>query len=103
VPAGSKFLSARTQLGNATYLLAGLFAFNLTRELQMQNTKPERRTTRNRATLWVFERVDTIRKTILQRAGRLSRPSGTATLTFCAGRNIKQKVLQFMNALNTAA
>ncbi len=97
------YVPVRTQLGNATYLLAGLFAFNLTRELQMQNTTIERRTTRNRATLWEFERVDTIRKTILQRAGRLSRPSGKTTLTFCAGKNLKNRIRELMRALNAAA
>ena len=52
-------------LGIVTYLLAGLFAFNLTRELH----KRQRATTRNRATLWTFEKVDTVRKTLLQWAG----------------------------------
>ena len=93
----------RTQLGNATYLLAGLFAFNLTKELQMTTTQPERRSTRQRATLWAFERVDTIRKTILQRAGRLSRPAGTFTLTFCSGKALKERILGFMRSLETAA
>jgi len=97
------YVPVRTQLGNATYLLAGLFAFNLTRELQMQNKQPERNTTRNRATLWTFERVDTIRKSILQRAGRLSRPSGTITLTFCAGKNLRVRILEFIQSLDTAA
>jgi len=78
------YVPVRTQLGKATYLLAALFAFNLTRELQMQNREPDRNATRNRATLWFFEKVDTIRRTTLQRAGRLSRPTGRLTLTFCA-------------------
>lgn len=96
-------IPVRTRYGNATYLLAGLFAFNLTRELQMQTQAPERNTTGNRATLWVFEKVDTVRRTIVQRAGRLSRPRGKLTLTFCAGRNLKKRVEDYLNALNTAA
>lgn len=97
------YVPVRTQLGNVTYLLAGLFAFNLTRELQMQNQERQRATTRKRATLWTFEKVDTIRKTLLQRAGRLSRPSGKLTLTFCSGRNLKQKILGMLDSLQTAA
>lgn len=97
------YVPVRTQRGNETYLLAGLFAFNLTRELQMQSQEPERHTTRNRATLWGFQRVDTIRKTILQRAGRLSRPAGTFTLTFCAGKELRHRVLHFMKSLDIAA
>lgn len=96
------YVPVRTRLGNATYLLAGLFAFNLTRELQMQAAAPTRRTTRQRSTLWVFERVDTIRKTILQRAARLSCPAGRPTLTFCSGKALKQRVLAFIQSLNTA-
>lgn len=97
------YVPVRTQLGNVTYLLAGLFAYNLTRELQMQNQERQRTTTRNRATLWSFEKVDTIRKTILQRAGRLSRPSGKLTLTFCSGRKLKHKILELLDSLETAA
>jgi len=97
------YVPVRTQLGNATYLLAGLFAFNLTRELQMQNHVPDRNTTRNRATLWFFEKVDTIRRTTLQRAGRLSRPNGKLTLTFCAGKHLKQRIQAWVQALDNAA
>ena len=97
------YVPVRTRHGNETYLLAGLFAFNLTRELQMQTAPPTRNTTRQRSTLWTFEQVDTIRRTILQRAGRLSRPGGTPTLTFCSGKALRERVLSFMQSLDTAA
>ena len=97
------YIPVRTLHGNTTYLLAGLFSLNLTRELQMQNREPERTTTGKRSTLWVFEKVDTIRKTTIQRAGRLSRPSGKLTLTFCAGRKLQQRVEGFLQSLDTAA
>ena len=51
--------------------------------------QPKRNTTRQRSTLWLFEQVDTLRKTILQRAGRISRPAGTLTLTFLFGKEPK--------------
>jgi hypothetical protein len=70
----------RRRLGNQVYLLAGLFAHNLVRELQMRTEQPARGTTDNRAALWLFETVDTVRKTLLQRAGRLTRPGGKLTL-----------------------
>lgn len=94
------YIPVRTRLGNETYLLATVFAFNLIRELQMQLEPPQRKTTRKRASLWAFEQVETFRRTILQRAGRLSKPSGQLVLTFCAGKNLKQRVLQIVNALN---
>ena len=93
------YIPVRKRLGNETYLLASVFAFNLTRELQMQLEPPLRKTTRKRAALWTFEQVETIRRTILQRAGRLSNPSGKLVLTFCAGKNLKQRVLQIFHAL----
>jgi len=96
------YIPVRKRCGNQTYLLAGLFAFNLIRDLQMQIEPPTRTTTRQRPTLWAFEQVDTIRKTVLQRAGRLSRPSGKLTLTFCVGKKLKQRVLHIIQTLNTA-
>ena len=45
------YVPVRTLCGNQTYLLAGLFAYNLIRELQMQTTEPSRRTTAKRASL----------------------------------------------------
>jgi len=93
------YVPVRTRAGNETYLLASLFAFNLIRDLQMQVQPPQRSTNRKRAALWVFERVETFRHTILQRAGRLSTPSRKQVLTFCAGKNLKQRVLQIIQAL----
>lgn len=96
------YIPVRKRCGNETFLLAGLFAFNLIRDLQMQIEPPTRTTSPKRPALWVFEQVDTLRRTVLQRAGRLSRPSGTLTLTFCAGKNLKQRVLHIMHTLDIA-
>ena len=84
--------------GNQTYLLAGLFAHNLMRELQMQTTAPLRRVTAQRTALWAFEKVDTIRKTLLQRAGRLTRPANVLTLTISAN---KWSAIRFMQMFNS--
>jgi hypothetical protein len=54
-------------------------------------------------TLWTFEKVDTIRKTIIQRAGRLSRLEGQLVLTFCDGKNLKERVLHILHSLSTGA
>ncbi|MEO8496043.1 MAG: hypothetical protein ABI614_13305 [Planctomycetota bacterium] len=63
---------------------------------------PTRTTTRKRSTLWQFEQVSTIRRTVLPRAGRLSTPSGKLIRTFCIGKNLKQRVLQIFAALATS-
>jgi len=94
-----EYIPVRRRLGNEMYLLASLFAFNLIRDLQMQQEAPTRKTTRKRSALWKFEKVETFRRTVLQRAGRLSTPSGKLVLTFCAGRNLKQRVLQIFQSL----
>ncbi len=89
----------RTLCGNQAYLLAGLFAHNLTRELQMHTTPPLRKTTVQRATLWVFEKLSTVRKTLIQRAGRLTIPQGLLTLTVAGNQMIKQRLLHTLAAI----
>lgn len=93
------YVPVRSWYGNQTYLLAGLFAYNLIRELQMQTAPPSRHTTAKRASLWVFEKVDTIRKTLVQRAGRFTRPQNVFTLTISANQWIERRFLQILNAV----
>jgi len=97
------YVPVRTLCGNQIYLLAGLFAYNLTRELQMQTSERVRNTTTQRASFWKFEQLDTLRKTIFQRAGRLTRPAGVLTLTIGANRSLKNRILQMLAALEDAA
>ena len=93
----------RRRLGNQTYLLAGLFAHNLFRELQMRTADRSRGTTGNRAPLWIFETVGTLRKTLFQRAGRLTQPGGKFTLTISAAGPVIQKLLNMLDHLRPAA
>jgi hypothetical protein len=93
------YVPVRSWYGNQTYLLAGLFAYNLIRELQMQTARPARHTTAKRASLWVFEKVDTIRKTLIQRAGRLTRPQNSLTLTISANPWVEKQFMRIFNAI----
>ena len=97
------YVPVRTLCGNQSYLLAGLLAYNLTRELQMQTVEPSRRTTAKRASLWVFERIDTLRRTLIQRAGRLTNPKGALTLTINANTWIKTRLLKTLKAIQANA
>jgi len=97
------YIPVRSWYGNQTYLLAGLFAYNLIRELQMQTARPSRHTTAKRASLWVFEKVDTIRKTIIQRAGRLTRPQNSLTLTISANPWMEKRFVQILNTITGLA
>jgi hypothetical protein len=93
----------RTLYGNQTYLWAGLFAYHLPRELQMQTATPTRGTTAQRTCLGIFEKVDTLRKTRLQRAGRLRRPQGLLTLTMNANSWIQTRLLHLLNHISANA
>lgn len=93
------YIPVRSLPGNQTYLLAGLIAYNLVRELEMQTTKPVRHTTAKRSSLWAFEKVDTLRKTLIQRAGRFTRPQGRLTLTMSANPWIKNQLLNMLNCI----
>jgi len=97
------YIPVRRLHGNQTYLLAGLFAYNLMRELQMQTTRPARHTTAKRASLWVFERVDTIRQTLIQRAGRFTRPQNSLTLTISANQWLQKRFVRTLNSITGIA
>jgi hypothetical protein len=97
------YVPVRKWLGNQTYLLAGLFAHNLLRELQMMTNAPCRGTTEKRTPLWAFEELHTFRAGLIQRAGRLTRPHGTLTLTISASHWIKNRILDVLKQLQNAA
>lgn len=97
------YIPSRRLISNQLYLLAGLFAHNLTRELQMATSEPCRATTPKRAALWVFQKLHTLRQTLIQRAGRLTKPKGVLTLTINKNKTLKQRLLGLLEALQTAA
>lgn len=92
-------IPCRRKAANQTYLLANLFAHNLVRELQMQTSPPQRRTTLGRATLWTFEKLETLRHGLIQRAGRFTRPQGALTLTISAGAAAAQQITRILSSL----
>jgi hypothetical protein len=51
-----------------------------------------------RVAKWIFEELSTIRKSVIQRAGRLTRPQGKLTLTLGPNQTAKASILQFMDA-----
>jgi hypothetical protein len=95
------YVPVRRRLGNELYLLAGLFAHNLTRELHMATTQPSRQTTANRAAFWVFSKLDTLRQTLLHRAGRLTRPRGVLTLTLNHDNDLREELPRLLRTLGT--
>lgn len=84
--------------GNQAYLLAGLLAHNLVRELQMRESPPQRATNMTRAARWVFDQVGTLRRHVFVRAGKLTRPGGCLTLTINAAQPDQQRILSLRTA-----
>ena len=96
------YVPTRTWVGNQIYLLSVLLAHNLGRELQMIAHPPSRATLEKRPAFWAFERLDTFRRRILQRAGRLIRPQGQLTLSMSANPAVQEELLHYLEALQAA-
>jgi len=97
------YIPTRRQAGNQVYLLAAMLAHNLSREMQMVANNRQRGTTEKRAPLWQFTQLRTLRRKLIQRAGRLTRPQRKLTLTMSANPTVKSELLHYLNAINQAA
>ncbi len=97
------YVPTRTKAGNQTFLLSAVLAHNLNRERQMLCYDKERNTTEKRAPLWCFEQLGTVRRKLIQRAGRLTRPQGQLTLTMSANTAVKSVLLHYLDALKSTA
>ncbi|TNG02668.1 MAG: IS1380 family transposase [Gammaproteobacteria bacterium] len=93
------YVPTKKLCGNQVYLFAAVLAHNLTRELQMQAFEQHRRTTEKRAPLWIFQKLDTIRRNFIQRAGRITRPNGKLKLTIDANEAVQRELVHFLDAL----
>jgi hypothetical protein len=88
---------------NQLYLLSAVLAHNLSREFQMSTSDKKRNTTFKRIQLWPFQHIGTIRRNIINRAGRLIEPSGVLTLTVSADPKIAQIFTSIIEYLTKAA
>ncbi len=89
--------------GNQIFTLCAMMAHNLSREIQMLASTPAPRSLPKRPAQWAFEKLDTLRHRIIQRAGRLTRPAGELTLTMSANHAVQQDLLHFLDVLQKAA
>lgn len=97
------YVPTRTLVGNQLYLLAAVLAYNLSRELQMIGQPPQRTTTPKRSPLWRFNQLKTLRGTLLQRAGRFTRPQGRLSLTISANEQVQDELLHYLDRVEKAA
>ena len=92
------YIPARSWNANKVYLLANLLAHNCTRELQMEHSGSRKNTTEKRTALWRFEGWHTLRRNLLLKAGRLTRPNGQWTLTFNKNRSVEALLHRYLPA-----
>lgn len=97
------YVPVTTLYGNQTYLLAGILAHNLNRQLQMMAHPRQRGTTVQRPALWAFEKLGTLQRKLIQRAGRLLRPAGKPVLSMQANETVETEVLHYLEAIEAAA
>ncbi|MDB4224715.1 hypothetical protein N9850_13155 [Granulosicoccus sp.] len=83
---------------------AVLVAHNLTIELEMLSKEPTRHSQdAKRAPLWVFSRTDSLRKGILQLAGRLIFRKGKLTLSMAIHSALKSRYETALHSIEAAA
>ncbi len=93
------YLPCRKEAGKRIFMLCNILAHNLSRELQIANEKPQRDLeNEKRACLWILESLSTIRKKVVARAGRLTRPNGILTLTVPADGLLERMLQRFLPA-----
>lgn len=97
------YVAVRRLHGNHLYMMSAILTHNLLRELHMMVHEKRRGTTEKRAALWEFTEVNTIRRTLFQRAGRITWPGGTLTMSMNANSAVKHKLLLYLDRLQRAA
>jgi len=97
------YVAVRRLHGNHLYMMSAILSHNLFRELHMMAHERKRGTTEKRTALWEFTEANTLRRTLLQRAGRLTNPGGILTLTMSGNPTVQKGVLHYLNRLKHAA
>ena len=97
------YIPVKTRVGNQLYMFAGILAHNLTRELQIRLNPRARGTTAKRAALWCFREIETLRRTLLQRAGRIIRPPGKLILSMNSNERLETELRHALANLNAVA
>lgn len=91
-----EYIPCRKWVANRIYLLANFLTHNAMREMQMSACPKPRKTTEKRTVRWVFEGIDTLRKKIIQRAGKISFPQGRFTLTLSPNPAVEAMMKRFL-------
>jgi len=98
---GLGYIPSNTWNANKAYQLSVFLAHNLGRELQMRSNPEIRCTCYKRPAHWQFTQLDTLRRTVIQRAGRLIRPNGRLTLSMSINQTLKEQIDNYLGVKNT--
>ncbi len=90
-------------VANQVYTLSSMMAHNFSQKMQMIAQSRAGRAKPKRPSAWKFQKLDTIRHRIIQRAGRFTRPGGKLTLTMNSNQDVKKDLLHFLEAMQKAA
>jgi DDE family transposase len=93
------YLPTRRLLANQMFTMAAVFAHNLYRELHMTANNSCRATSPTRPPRWIFTQAQTLRRTLIQRAGILHKPSGKLSLTLSANRCVAVTLQRYLRHL----
>mgnify|MGYP002749818341 FL=1 len=96
-------IPCRGLAANQVFTLCAMMAHNFSREVQMLAEPAAPRMFPKRPAAWTFEKLDTLRHRIIQRAGRLIKPQGELTLTMSANQAVRNDLLHFMDVLQKAS
>ncbi len=97
------YIPVKTLIGNQLYLCATVVAHYLSRGLQMETRKPCRGLTEKRSPFWIFQEADMIRRHLIYRAGRLTKPQGKLKLTMSGNDATKKTFCFYLDALRSCA
>jgi hypothetical protein len=97
------YVPVTTEVGNRLYRSAAILAHNLSRELQMRLSPRQRRSTPKRAALWRFRELATLRRTLIQRAGRILRPAGQLILSLDSNERLETELTGYIETLQNYA
>lgn len=101
--AGLGVVCTKRLYANQCFTLCSMMAHNLGRTLQMLEKPKADRDDAKRPALWRFEKLETLRRLIIQRAGRLIRPQGRLTLSMSANERVKAEFLRTLDTLKKAS
>lgn len=93
------YIACRKQVANQHFMAAAVLAHNLSKELQMSATSPIRGQRFKRPAMWGFKKLHTLRRDILRRAGRVTRPGGELTIVMNDNRAVRRELKRYLVAL----